>query len=592
MNNVINGDSHFEVVDFSLPQERNVAKIHPVSEPNVCSNCLQEQSQQFNPDCHLCFQLLLEPSTSISEIFAILRQWNSESQSRILLLTEEILKRGAHINDRDGLTDMTLLHYASRSGAEGVGNVETSCQTVQLVLERGADVYIRCRWTNMAAIHYAAFFDVAPVLQLLLKASDSIDIDAPCSIYENGGPLHIAAINLSIECARLLIAMGADCTLKDDLGRIPFNCIPETTSEDLKEKAERLRLLLREAIAQMNDRIPSKVTLQSLGLKIGDKVIVGGVKSGTLRFCGTTQFAQGIWAGIELDEPVGKNDGSIGGVTYFHCSKEYGIFAPISKITKYNDEARTNSACSNRKSSCSSNVQSSKLDVSHVTAKVDTGLRVARSYPPTDCYKVGERVIVAGKKSGTLRFSGTTEFASGWWYGIELDHPLGRNDGSVNGKAYFVCKPNFGVFAPSSKVKRIEQITTLKEQNTDLGSANNSSQNMNRGSTIKARPSSFKSRNPFDTSAGEMKVQEGMTVLCNNELATVRFIGDVHFEDGLWLGVEMRKLSGRNDGSIQGRRYFTCKSGHGLLVRPNKVTVRGINAANLPPFNEQSNSNK
>lgn len=159
-----------------------MAKIHSVAEPNVCSNCLQEQSRQFNPDCHLCFQLLLETSTSISEIFAILRQWNPESQSRILLFTKEVLKRGAHINDRDGSTDMTLLHYAARSGAEGVGNIEISCQTVQLLLERGADVYIRCRWTNMAAIHYAAFFDVAPVLRLLLKASDSIG-KYGCSFY-------------------------------------------------------------------------------------------------------------------------------------------------------------------------------------------------------------------------------------------------------------------------------------------------------------------------------------------------------------------------------------------------------------------------
>lgn len=57
----------------------------------------------------------------------------------------------------------------------------------------------------------------------MLKYLSITDIDAPCSIYENGGPLHIAAINLSTECASLLIAMGADCTLKDDLGRIPFS---------------------------------------------------------------------------------------------------------------------------------------------------------------------------------------------------------------------------------------------------------------------------------------------------------------------------------------------------------------------------------
>lgn len=31
-----------------------------------------------------------------------------------------MLRRGAHVDDRDGLTDMTLLHYACKAGA---GNV-------------------------------------------------------------------------------------------------------------------------------------------------------------------------------------------------------------------------------------------------------------------------------------------------------------------------------------------------------------------------------------------------------------------------------------------------------------------------------------
>lgn len=33
----------------------------------------------------------------------------------------QILKRGCHVNDRDGLTDMTLLHYCCKAGAHGVG---------------------------------------------------------------------------------------------------------------------------------------------------------------------------------------------------------------------------------------------------------------------------------------------------------------------------------------------------------------------------------------------------------------------------------------------------------------------------------------
>jgi CAP-Gly domain-containing linker protein 1 len=51
--------------------------------------------------------------------------------------------------------------------------------------------------------------------------------------------------------------------------------------------------------------------------------------------------------------------------------------------------------------------------------------------------KLGERVIVMssqGSKAGTLRYIGATEFAAGEWCGVELDDPLGKNDGSVEGK--------------------------------------------------------------------------------------------------------------------------------------------------------------
>ena len=37
--------------------------------------------------------------------------------SSSLPLSFQILRRGAHVNDKDGLTDLSLLHYASKAGA-------------------------------------------------------------------------------------------------------------------------------------------------------------------------------------------------------------------------------------------------------------------------------------------------------------------------------------------------------------------------------------------------------------------------------------------------------------------------------------------
>ena len=51
-----------------------------------------------------------------------------------------------------------------------------------------------------------------------------------------------------------------------------------------------------------------------------------------------------------------------------------------------------------------------------------------------------------------FRYLGPTDFAKGEWAGIELEAPIGKNDGSVDGKKYFECAANFGLFAPLHKV--------------------------------------------------------------------------------------------------------------------------------------------
>ena len=43
-----------------------------------------------------------------------------------------------------------------------------------------------------------------------------------------------------------------------------------------------------------------------------------------LRFYGNVKFEAGLWAGVELDEPIGRHGGSVDGVRYFKCRPKHG----------------------------------------------------------------------------------------------------------------------------------------------------------------------------------------------------------------------------------------------------------------------------
>lgn len=55
-------------------------------------------------------------------------------------------------------------------------------------------------------------------------------------------------------------------------------------------------------------------------------------KYGVLRFVGEAEFSEGVWCGVELDQPTGKNNGSVHGIRYFTCDPNCGVFVPCSKL--------------------------------------------------------------------------------------------------------------------------------------------------------------------------------------------------------------------------------------------------------------------
>lgn len=87
---------------------------------------------------------------------------------------------------------------------------------------------------------------------------------------------------------------------------------------------------------------------------------------------------------------------------------------------------------------------------------------------------------------------------------------------------------------------------------------------------------------------GDVRVGDRVCVFINEErcLGMVKYLGlfDPQPDSGQWCGIKLDRPLGKHNGVVRGRRYFSCKENHGLLVKLEKIQCvmhpfRNLNAS-------------
>uniref|UniRef100_A0ACB8E915 Uncharacterized protein n=1 Tax=Sphaerodactylus townsendi TaxID=933632 RepID=A0ACB8E915_9SAUR len=95
-----------------------------------------------------------------------------------------------------------------------------------------------------------------------------------------------------------------------------------------------------------------------------------------------------------------------------------------------------------------------------------------------------------------------------------------------------------------------------------------------------------------EASGKPLKVGSRVEVIGKGYHGTVAYVGATLFASGKWVGVILDEAKGKNDGIVQGRKYFTCEENHGIFVRQSQIQVFDDGADTTSPETPESSSSK
>ncbi|KAL0591880.1 hypothetical protein ABG067_001023 [Albugo candida] len=81
------------------------------------------------------------------------------------------------------------------------------------------------------------------------------------------------------------------------------------------------------------------------------------------------------------------------------------------------------------------------------------------------------------------------------------------------------------------------------------------------------------SQDRLEVQSCSLSIGDRVCVPASELFGYVRYIGPIDDTKGVWIGIELDEACGKNDGTVKGKRYFNCKSDHGIFTRQRQVIL-------------------
>jgi len=315
-----------------------------------------------------------------------------------------------------------------------------------------------------------------------------------------------------------------------------------------------------------------------------DRVQLVSGKVGTVVFKGTVTFAPGEWYGIELDMPDGKHDGSVKNNRYFKTKKNHGAFAQRKNIAgvltgadkkkKVEQKEEVKEVTSEKEKRSKSIVAKNSSTGATTPKEVKEEKKITKKGKSKKKPKRSRNLFGLKKNPIFLHYVHTSKSQRFPLKLIEQHFDLQKKSGNrtrvekcrIIDLREWIAQKELGSFS-KRKTAEVTLYTESKEEGGEQVTLTN-----------KMPLDEFYDEKIFVIIKSKAANQDAVRVnrvyqLTDGRIGTCKFIGKTRFAKGTWIGLALNDGhgKGKHDGTVYGKRYFRCRAGMGIFVKPDKI---------------------